>query len=475
MNSHSRGSMPTYNNKKPFLILGDSISTRMFFECGIVSGLYEKLQGRLEVLPAFDMELVRKEFDDNVTQKWLVGPDKKRMLSERDVLGKRVLSPYEQMRLALDKWLDDRFGYYSLAMRQNIKYRFNEERWRGGHKNPFLNPLRARPFPHSETLFWWMYRWYFNGHRYLNPAVLEYLRNNASYVIFNNVQFPGVQPYLLAAHRLGIPVIAYIGSWDHPLGKGIISPYCIRYLVQNAIMKDALVNYHQINVDLITETGWPQADLYARKRKREVYLELLRSYGLDPNLYCVLVAGNTETNAPYEPKFLERLVAWHEAKSPETRSIIFRPHPRDIRWKTRFERILNRKNVYVQAASFTDVEIACLLLQNVDCVVTNAGTILLDSVVNGRPVVCVLYDEGAPAGSRHAVGNISGHWYRELVNSGAYYKAGNFDEAVAALNRCQEQPDELAQERTEITRVIMGNIDGKSSQRVIESIAEKIV
>jgi hypothetical protein len=378
------------------------------------------------------------------------------------------------MGLGIDQWIDHRFGYSSLAMRQSIKYRFNEERWRNGHKNPFLDPLKARPCPESEMLFRWIYQWYFSKYRFLNPVILEFLRDHASYIIFNNVQFPGVQPYLLAAHRLEIPVIGYIGSWDHPVGKGVISPRCTRYLVQNSIMKDALVNYHQIPPERITITGWPQADLYAVKRPRSEYVALLRSYGLDPNLRCVFVTGNTEANMPYEPKFLERLVAWHEANDPESRSIIFRPHPRDIRWRTRFEKILNRKNVYLQPASLTDVEIACVLLQNVDCVVTNAGTILLDSVTNGRPVVCVLYDEGAPVGSRHAVGNISGHWYRELVDSGAYHKAWNFDDVIASIAHCLERPDELADRRAAITRLLMGNIDGKAAPRIIEGIAEEV-
>ncbi len=37
-------------------------------------------------------------------------------------------------------------------------------------------------------------------------------------------------------------------------------------------------------------------------------------------------------------------------------------------------------------------------LQHGDAVVANAGTILLDAIVNDRPAVCVLYDEGAPRG-----------------------------------------------------------------------------
>ena len=54
--------------------------------------------------------------------------------------------------------------------------------------------------------------------------------------------------------------------------------------------------------------------------------------------------------------------------------------------------------LYVQQASFTDLDVLATILQHAACVVANAGTILLEAIVTDRPVVCVLYDEGAPPG-----------------------------------------------------------------------------
>ncbi len=64
-----------------------------------------------------------------------------------------------------------------------------------------------------------------------------------------------------------------------------------------------------------------------------------------------------------------------------------------------------------------------MLLQHADAVVANAGTILLDALVNDRPAVCVLYDEGAPAGESWAAKNVVGKHYEELAASGAFYRA----------------------------------------------------
>ena len=52
----------------------------------------------------------------------------------------------------------------------------------------------------------------------------------------------------------------------------------------------------------------------------------------------------------------------------------------------RFAAARDRPNVHVQQASFTDMEMLATLLQHADCVVTNAGTVLLDALVNDRPV-----------------------------------------------------------------------------------------
>ena len=47
-------------------------------------------------------------------------------------------------------------------------------------------------------------------------------------------------PYLAAAEGSELPVVAYVASWDHTVGKGVISPHCSRYIVQNAVMEDDL-------------------------------------------------------------------------------------------------------------------------------------------------------------------------------------------------------------------------------------------
>jgi CDP-glycerol glycerophosphotransferase (TagB/SpsB family) len=236
-------------------------------------------------------------------------------------------------------------------------------------------------------------------------------------------------------------------------------------------MEDDLRRYHRIGPERVRVTGWPQTDLFHRVRPHAEYEQLLARYGLDRRRPSVLVAGNTPSNAPYEGRFVERLVAWRENGGRDRPQLLFRPHPRDREWRERFAAAAGREGVVVQEASYTDLEDLATLLQHVDVVVCNAGTILLDALVGDRPAVCVLYDEGAPAGESWAAKNVVGKHYEELAASGAFYRAERFEEVVAGIERALEHPDELASERRRAVEQVVGTVDGRAAERVVDAVA----
>ena len=186
----------------------------------------------------------------------------------------------------------------------------------------------------------------------------------------------------------------------------------------------------------------------------------------------VLVAGNTPSNAPYEGRFVERLLAWRDESPAMRPQLLFRPHPRDRDWRARFGAANGRDGVAIQEASFTDLEDLATLLQHADAVVCNAGTILLDALVGDRPAVCVLYDEGAPAGESWAAKNVIGKHYEELAASSAFYRAESFDEVVAGIEQALGHPDELAAQRRRAVEQVVGIVDGRAAGRVVDAIAD---
>jgi len=442
------------------VVLPEPLSTRVLFDCGIVEGLQERIE---------NLRLVSLMSPEQGSE-WMGRVDGADVSYREDVLPVEVTAKEKALR-RVDRWLDRRIGFYPLAIRLNLRHGFHQERMQPGHRNFGLDSARVGPLPRHPAIDEGMLRWHYSTLRWVPSGVLEPMRAECRSVVFSNVQTERVVPFLLAARRLRLPTVGYVASWDHTVGKGVISPHLDRYIVQNEIMRDDLVRYHGIAADRIVATGWPQTDMYTRRRPREEFDALLRGLGLDPGRDLVVVMGNTPTNTPYESSFVERVVRWWDAEAHGQRfSLLFRPHPRDREWETRFAAALGRDGVAVQAPSYTDLEVLATLLQHAGCVVANAGTILLDSIVNDRPVVCVLYDEGAPPGESWAAKNAMGEHYRQLMDSGAFYRATRFDEVATGIERALAQPGELAEERRRVAHRVVGEVDGRAGARVVDAI-----
>jgi CDP-Glycerol:Poly(glycerophosphate) glycerophosphotransferase len=446
-----------------WLVLADPLSARVFIDCGIAEGMADRFGARLQ--PVF---LFRRA----ETEAWAGRLDGRGVLYA-DQLVPLAVRPLERVLRRGDRWLDERIGYYPLAIRLNYRHGFHLERMHSGHGNWLLDSGRAGPLPRWRRLERGMTRWHFSPRRHVSHALVERLRADRPAVVFSNLQMQAAVPYIVAARRLGLTLVGYVASWDHTVGKGVISPHLDRYIVQNDVMRDDLARFHEVDPSRVVVTGWPQTDLFHTKRPRSAYEEIVRGYGLDPGQPVVLVMGNTPTNAPYEGRFVERLVEW-QAATAGAPQLLFRPHPRDREWRTRFAAALAGSDAAVQEPSYTDLEVLATLLQHGDCVVANAGTILLDALVNDRPAVCVLYDEGAPPGESWAAKNVIGEHYRELIASGAFLRAERFEDVVAGIERCLARPDEFAHERRRVVAAVVGEVDGRAAERVVTAISNTV-
>ena len=208
--------------QRAWVVLPDLLSIRVFVDTGIVRGLYERLDGRLAsvflVPRAEAAEWAGRLPDIPVLQ----GQD----LVAADGLPDRALG-------RVDAWLDRRVGYHPLAIRLNYRHGFHVERMQPGHPNWMLDTDRDGPLPHRPSVERAMERWFFSARRHVPAHLLETMRRECSGVVLSNVQPASAVPFLTAARRLRLPVVAHVASWDHTVGKGVISPYCDLYVVQN--------------------------------------------------------------------------------------------------------------------------------------------------------------------------------------------------------------------------------------------------
>ncbi len=449
-----------------WVVVADPLTARTFFDCGIVDGLATRLRDRLRIAFAF-----RREEADVWAARVPAGVT---VLSHEELQPASVGAP-ERLARRADRWLDARVGYYPLAIRLNLRHGFHRERMLPGHRNQLLDSNRVGPLPVRPGVERAMRRWHFGPRRHLASALRARLEAERPALVLSNLQMQSATPFIVAARRLRLASVGYVASWDHTVGKGVIWPGLERYVVQNERMRDDLVRYHDVPAARIVVTGWPQADVFHERRRRDAFDEILHGYGLDPRRPVVLVTGNTPTNTPYESRFFERLVGWWAESGADARfSLLFRPHPRDGEWRDRYAAALDRSGAAVQEPSHTDLDVLATLLQHADAVVSNAGTVLLDALVNDRPAVCVLYDEGRPPGESWAAKSVIGEHYRDVTSSGAFYEARSFEEVVAGLERCLAQPDELTAERRAVTATVVGPVDGWSAERVVEAIVARV-
>jgi hypothetical protein len=445
-----------------WLVIADPLTARTFFDCGIVERLTARLADRLRVAFIF------RRAD---AEEWAARvPDRTPVFHIDDLAPERVPLP-ERVRRRLDRWLDERIGYYPLAIRLSLRHGFHRERMLPGHRNQLLDSSRVGPLPVRPRVEQAMRRWHFSPRRHVPSSLRRRLAEERPAVVLSNLQMQAATPFLILGRRLGLTTVGYVASWDHTVGKGVIPNGLERYVVQNERMREDLVRYHDVERERVVVTGWPQSDVFHEPRPRAAYEAVVRGYGLEPDRPVVMVMGNTPTNTPYEGRFFARLVEWWASSgSAERFSLLFRPHPRDGEWRERFAAALDRPGAAVQEPSHTDLDVLATLLQHVDVVVTNAGTVLLDALVNDRPSVCVLYDEGGPPGESWAAKSVIGEHYVDVAASGAFEEARSFEEVVAGIERSLSAPAARAEERRAVTATVVGHVDGHSADRVVDAI-----
>ena len=114
--------------RRVWLVLPDPLTTKLFFWCGLTAGLSERLGDRLEVV----FSEPRKQ-----ASRW-AELDALRVRYYEDVFPEDVAFSERVVRRG-DAWLEQRFGFWPLAIRFNYRHGFHVERMAPGHGNPFLD------------------------------------------------------------------------------------------------------------------------------------------------------------------------------------------------------------------------------------------------------------------------------------------------------------------------------------------------
>ncbi len=315
------------SSKSVWVVLPDQLSTRLFVDTGILTGLSARLDG--------DGRCRARRRRSGLAE----GDGRRARPIDAAALAPANVSVAERLHRSVDRRLDRWIGYYPLAIRLNLRHGFHRERMAPGHENwmldssrvgsaPALGPARAA-----------------HGRVALRPHALRAARASRAdaprlraHSCCRTSSRRSVVPFLVAARRLAHSdrrARRELGSHGRQGRDRAVLRRLHRPERDDAGRPRSATTTSTASE--IVVTGWPQTDVYARRRDRvRSSTPLVRSFGLDPALPLVVVMGNTPTNAPFEDRFVERVVRWWEAEGRGRMSLLFRPHPRDRAWEERF-------------------------------------------------------------------------------------------------------------------------------------------
>src|SRR4029450_1275233 len=156
-----------------WLVLPDQLSTRLFFDSGVVERLHERLAAGLALALLLGEEEARV---------WRGRANGARVLDLPEVGSSRA-GARERVARRVDRALDRELGFYPLAIRLNYRHGFHLERMEPGHANWMLDSARVGRLPRRAWVERAMERWHWSSRRYVPPTLLERMRGGCDTVV----------------------------------------------------------------------------------------------------------------------------------------------------------------------------------------------------------------------------------------------------------------------------------------------------
>ncbi|MBI5526042.1 MAG: hypothetical protein HY897_06875 [Deltaproteobacteria bacterium] len=288
-----------------------------------------------------------------------------------------------------------------------------------------------------------------------------------------------------AARETGTKFFSTVLGWDNLSSKTFPVAPSLAYLIWGDSMEEDIVPYFELigrNMPLF-KVGSPQFDSHA------TYLASGPSdrphpggHGFDPSKPVVFYGGTSELTMANEHELVTELVAAIRQKVlPESQWLV-RLHPKDNgrRWdavralpgvvvfqprkEKQFEAWLpDRKEVDTMVGQ---IGMASLVLNN-------ASTLTLDACALDKPVVNIRFEPGGKKVRRSDFLFEYDHM-KKIMNSGAFPVCNTMTEVLEETRRALAAPAERSAAREKISRRIVGVLDGKVAERIVNAVSEII-
>lgn len=315
-----------------------------------------------------------------------------------------------------------------------------------------------------------------------HPEIEKYFNEYKPDLVFSTSMASKIDNvFLKAAARRNIKTVSIPKSWDTvtKMYYRFIPDY---FLAQNEHLKEQLINLQNIDPGRVSVVGFPQFDWYVREdlvRSRE---EHFKKFGLDPEKPLIFF-GSQGSWYDKDYTVAEKIYEWiknDELVKPA--QILFRPHFSNVKNNPFIKYKNEEKAAYDDSYHVSDdfrdswdptvPETIDLLntMAHADVVVIILSTLALDAACRDKSAINVLF------GSKYRKGKditplmqYSNH-YEWVLETNATYKAHNEEELKTYINEVLLHPEHKKEERKILREKLCFKVDGKSSERMVDTL-----
>lgn len=301
---------------------------------------------------------------------------------------------------------------------------------------------------------------------------------------------PHFHPQMLlvnAAVRCGVPIGAYITSWDNMTTKTRLDHCYSAYFVWNEDMKKELLAEECADADSVFVTGAPQFDILTRQYGLLERAAACRRWGLRPELPIILYAMGRANGV--DERFAALELAQRVSRGDVGQvQLLVRPHPyfedRDVAAQieslgpsVRVQRLhggsLERQ---LRPVCEEDIVEWVNCFYHASVVVHLSSTAAIDAAILGRPSVCLNYDPEPEKVKEALIKEVNCQWlhYRRVTESGGTWLVNNSDELVRAIQEYLRNPERNAKERVHMALRVAGFLDGLNATRFAAAVAGSV-
>jgi hypothetical protein len=289
---------------------------------------------------------------------------------------------------------------------------------------------------------------------------------------------------VLEAKKLGIPILAFLTSWDNLSTKNRTVFRYDGFLVWSERMKSELHHFYPYSRQLpISIIGAPQFDVFFDARLRQSREEFCAAHGLRPELPIILYALGSPNFLPEDESvaYLAERVANGALGEVQ---LLVRPHPihDNAREAERFRRFAPR--VVVQKTGKPGAEVKARSqdrrqvmdwvnsFRHADVVVNLSSTAAVDAAIFDRPVVNLDFDPQPGQPNQALIKEINHTWthFKPVAESGGLWLVDDLEAMVEATRTYLKRPDLHREGRRWVAEFVCEYLDGLCGERMAQAI-----